>query len=88
MARETTKWPSNRGPITKIMSSDGYKGDRVPLEMGPWCDFHEVGCHLGNVGQQQQQDVTNRIFAALRSAWKSFPQRVPEKEDPADARWI
>ncbi len=53
MARETTKWPSNRGPITKIMSSDGYKGDRVPLEMGPWCDFHEVGCHLGNVGSNK-----------------------------------
>ncbi|HJP54191.1 MAG TPA: hypothetical protein QF556_05760, partial [Rhodospirillales bacterium] len=34
----------------KIMSSDGCKGDTVPLEMGPWYDFHEVGCHLGNVG--------------------------------------
>jgi hypothetical protein len=32
------------------MSSDGCKGDTVPLEMGPWYDFHEVGCHLGNVG--------------------------------------
>ena len=31
MARETTKWPSNRGPITKIMPSDGCKGDAVPL---------------------------------------------------------
>ncbi|MDP7097454.1 MAG: hypothetical protein QF511_02860, partial [Rhodospirillales bacterium] len=46
----TTKWPSTRWPITKIMSSDGCKGDTVPLEMGPWYDFHEVGCHLGNVG--------------------------------------
>ena len=24
--------------------------DRVPLEMGPWYDFHEFECHLGNVG--------------------------------------
>ena len=36
MARETTKWPSTRWPITKIMSSDGCNGNRVPLEMGPW----------------------------------------------------
>ncbi len=34
MARETTKWPSNRGPITKIMSSDGCKEDAVPLAVG------------------------------------------------------
>ena len=25
-------------------------GNRVPLEMGPWYDFREFGCHLGNVG--------------------------------------
>ena len=49
MARETTKWPSTRWPITKIMSSDGCNGNRVPLEMGPWYDFREFGCHLGNV---------------------------------------
>ena len=24
--------------------------NRVPLEMGPWYDFREFGCHLGNVG--------------------------------------
>ena len=52
MARETTKWPSTRWPITKIMSSDGCNGNRVPLEMGPWYDFREFGCHLGNVGQE------------------------------------
>ena len=50
MARETTKWPSTRWPITKIMSSDGCNGNRVPLEMGPWYDFREFGCHLRNVG--------------------------------------
>ena len=51
MARETTKWPATRWPITTIMSSDGCNGNRVPLEMGPWYDFSEFGCHLGNVGQ-------------------------------------
>ena len=50
MVRETTKWPSTRWPITKIMLSDGCNGNRVPLEMGPWYDFREFGCHLGNVG--------------------------------------
>ena len=48
--KKTTKWPSTRWPITKIMSSDGCNGNRVPLEMGPWYDFREFGCHLGNVG--------------------------------------
>ena len=50
MARETTKWPSTRWPITKIMSSGGCNRNRVPLEMGQWYDFREFGCHLGNVG--------------------------------------
>ena len=60
MARETTKWPSTRWPITKIMSSDGCNGNRVPLEMGPWYDFREFGCHLGNVGLQEFYQVTFR----------------------------
>ena len=24
--------------------------EQSPLEMGPWYDFREFGCHLGNVG--------------------------------------
>ena len=50
MARETTKWPSTRWPITKIMSSDGCNGDTVPLAVGKWYDFHEFGWYMGNVG--------------------------------------
>ena len=57
IARKMTEWPSKRGPISKIMSSDGCKGDTVPLEMGPGYDFHEVGCHLGNVGLDKQPDL-------------------------------
>ena len=57
MARETTKWPSTRWPITKIMSSDGCNGNRVPLEMGPWYDFREFGCHLGNVGSYESDVI-------------------------------
>jgi hypothetical protein len=37
-------------PISKIMSSDGCKMNSVPLPVGRWYDFHEFGCHLGNVG--------------------------------------
>ena len=49
MARKMIEWHSKRGPITKIMLSDGGKGDTAPLALGPWYDFHEVGCHMGNV---------------------------------------
>ena len=36
MARKMTEWPSKRGPITKIMPSDGCIGDTVPLAVGKW----------------------------------------------------
>ncbi len=63
MARETTKWPSTRWPITKIMSSDGCNGNRVPLEMGPWYDFREFGCHLGNVGLDRNKNGNSYLQA-------------------------
>ena len=50
MARQVTEWPSKRGPITKIIPTDGCKGDISPLAVGKWYDFHEFGCHLGNLG--------------------------------------
>jgi hypothetical protein len=49
MMKNWAEWPSNRGPITKIMSSDGCKGNSISLAVGQWYHFHEVGCHLGNV---------------------------------------
>ncbi len=49
MARKITEWPSKRRPITKIMPSDGCKGDTIPLAVGKCYDFHEFGCHLGNI---------------------------------------
>ncbi len=48
--RNVTEWSSKRRPIAKIMPSGGCKGDTVPLAVGRWCNFHEFGCHLGNVG--------------------------------------
>ena len=59
MARKMTEWPSKRGPITKIMPSDGCIGDTVPLAVGKWYDFHEFGWYMGNVG------VNNLIAAFL-----------------------
>jgi hypothetical protein len=50
MARKMTEWPSKRGPMTKIRPSDGCGRDAVPWAVGRWYDFHEFGCHLGNVG--------------------------------------
>ena len=50
MARKMTERPSKRGPIPKIMPSDGCKGDTVPLAVGRRYHFDEFGCRLGNVG--------------------------------------
>ncbi len=50
MAGNLAKWPSKRGPVTKIMPSDGCKGDTVHLVVGRWYNFHELVCHLGNAG--------------------------------------
>ena len=60
MARKMTEWPSKRGPITKIMPSDGCIGDTVPLAVGKWYDFHEFGWYMGNVGS----DNTLRYLAS------------------------
>ena len=53
MARKMTEWPSKRGPITKIMPSDGCIGDTVPLAVGKWYEFHEFGWYMGNVGSTE-----------------------------------
>ncbi len=50
MTTKLVEWPSKRGPITKIMPRDGCKGNKTSLAVEKWYDFHEFGCHLGNVG--------------------------------------
>ncbi len=52
MARKMAAWHPKHGPITKIMLPDGVKGVTASLALELWYDFHEVGCHLGNVGQR------------------------------------
>ena len=68
MARKMTEWPSKRGPITKIMPSDGCIGDTVPLAVGKWYEFHEFGWYMGNVGLENS-DVRwslNRMKMPIR----------------------
>ena len=61
MARKMTGWPSKRGPIAKIMPSDGCKEDTVPLAVGRWYDFHKIGWHLGNLGVHDVIEI-NRVL--------------------------
>ena len=42
MARKMTEWPSKRGPITKIMPSDGCIGDTVSLGGGKVVRFPRI----------------------------------------------
>ncbi len=50
MAENLGKWPSKRGPISKIRPSDGCGRDAVPLAVERRYDFPEFGGYLGNVG--------------------------------------
>ena len=69
MARKMTEWPSKRGPITKIMPSDGCIGDTVPLAVGKWYEFHEFGWYMGNVGLMiSSTDVLNSMVAARQNS--------------------
>ena len=71
MAENLGRWPSERGPISKIRPSDGCGRDAVPLAVGRWYDFHEFGLHLGNVGLDELfvgHDSPNRDRGKGRSA--------------------
>ncbi len=50
MAENLSKWPSKRGPISKISPSDGCGRDAIPLAVERWYDFPEFAGYLGNVG--------------------------------------
>ncbi len=57
MVENLGEWPFKRGPISKIGPSDGCGRDAIPLAVDQWYDFHEFGCHLGNVGFICWQDT-------------------------------
>jgi hypothetical protein len=50
MVENLGKWPSNRGPISKIRRSDGCGGDAFSMAVERWYDLHGFGIQLGNVG--------------------------------------
>ena len=50
MARKMTEWPSKRGPITKIMPSDGCRAKFLPSVAGYDYYWLRTGGYLGNVG--------------------------------------
>ena len=82
MARKMTEWPSKRGPITKIMPSDGCIGDTVPLAVGKWYDFHEFGWYMGNVGK----DTTSRDTAFGVGLPLESGRECPEIQKARDIR--
>ncbi len=61
MARKVKEWLSKRGPIAKIIPSDGCKGDTVPLAVGRWYEFHGFEWHLGNVGLYWDRQIPPKL---------------------------
>ncbi len=51
MAVNMGKWPSKRGPISKIRPSDGCGRDAVLLAVERWYDFPEFGGYLSIISQ-------------------------------------
>ncbi len=80
MARKMTEWPSKRGPITKIMPSDGCKGDTVLLVVERCYDFPEFGGYLGNVGllcyTVRRAGCINEISIELRPNTRALDRSV------------
>ncbi len=50
MAENLDKWPSKRGPISKIRPSDGCEMNAIPLAVGRRYDLPELEGYLGNLG--------------------------------------
>ncbi len=47
MVGNLAKWPSKRGPISKIRLSNGCGGDAVPLAVERWFDCPEIWMSSG-----------------------------------------
>ncbi len=67
MADYLDKWPSKRGPISKIRPSDGCGRDAVPLAVERRYDFPESGGYLGNVGLICINDSWDNSCLAFKS---------------------
>jgi len=64
MADILGKWPSKRGPISKIRPSDGSGRNAVFLAGERKYDFHGFGWYLGNVGLGNSGASTRMGFRA------------------------
>ncbi len=71
MAENLAKWPSKRGPVTKIMPSDGCGRDAVPLAVERRYDFPEFGGYPGNVGLGTDT-VIEHMAASIPDADQGF----------------
>ncbi len=49
MSETQTDTTAERDLVEDHQSGSGFSGT-VPLAVGRWYDFHELGWHLGNVG--------------------------------------
>ncbi len=54
MAENLDKWPSKRGPISKIRPSDGCGRDAVPLAVGRWYNFHDFDVIWGMLDKKRK----------------------------------
>ena len=80
MAENLGKWPSKRGPISKIRPSDGCGRDAVSLAVEWWYDFSEFGCHLGNVDSSGHPgNLGSDGQAAIRPWWPTITFTPLEK---------
>ena len=50
LRKSASKWPSKRGPTSKIGPSNGCGRDEFLMAVERWYDFPEVGDYLGDVG--------------------------------------
>ena len=76
MAINMGKWPSKRGPISKIRPSDGCGRNAVPLAVERYYDFHGFRCHLGNVGQTRYGKLERGYFSQARRMMQTCVQET------------
>ncbi len=77
MAENLDKWPSKRGPISKIRPSDDCGRDAVPLAMERRYDFPEFGGYLGNVGSHHQISPIKGQIVIYRSSLERIRLKIP-----------
>ena len=59
------------------MPSDGCGRSAVPLAVDQWCDFHEFGCHLGNVGLSDGRVWPDEQGCRIPGELRNSPPRLP-----------